>query len=484
MHAPLSSGTDAMVPLETFSFPLHNRLINEKKMYESYHKLIDTRNDLIDIRAIAFELKTKIAQQELDNKTKKEYKLTLEKREAAFLPSVQHVLPWELNPTRLSENGITAASVHQNYIDKWNLELTQAKLNPINPHVWNLPSIVWLLVCIIVHGYGLYVAETSRIELETSSANRDHAVVALCRNAIDWIIVLSYFLIGTASINIFWYYVVHPLLLAHLDLFSYRFYKLRQQNHEDCQLHVCLPLHVLALLPWFIYGFVLFFNPLAETCQPEVYYYGLIYSIFPGTVVVLLSCMALCFAVYACVTEPGEKQGTARVLVLVAGLVLLGFVVLYFWFFVFVVEVGEKHLTQNTLVLNNQTGTTASIELAQTCAGGAQYLIIAGRTILIYSGILVFFGVLLLFLTDSNYTHFSKAQGQKYATDCTSLLFLGRFVIELVFGILGGVLFFNSDRYACGAELFGFGLGLSIVFIFSSLSTCTGLCSARQPKKN
>ena len=190
MHAPIGSKT--LVPLKDIPFPLRNRLINERKMYEAYQSLIDTRNDLIDIRAIVLELKTKIENENI----KKEYKLTLKKRQAAFLPQ-PHVSSHEMDMQHI-----------QSYIDTWNAEIKQAELKPINPHLWNLPSIIWLLICLVVHGYGLFVADASRIQLEASSATTDLTTeeaadgVALCRNATDWILVLSCFFIATSSINI------------------------------------------------------------------------------------------------------------------------------------------------------------------------------------------------------------------------------------------------------------------------------------------
>ena len=476
MHAPIGSKT--LVPLKDIPFPLRNRLINERKMYEAYQSLIDTRNDLIDIRAIVLELKTKIENENI----KKEYKLTLKKRQAAFLPQ-PHVSSHEMDMQHI-----------QSYIDTWNAEIKQAELKPINPHLWNLPSIIWLLICLVVHGYGLFVADASRIQLEASSATTNLTTgeaadgVALCRNATDWILVLSCFFIATSSINIVLYYVVYPFLESHSDTSTYRYYKKRYNELIiGVNMKVCLPLHVLVLVPWLIYGFVLFFNPLAGRCQNDVYndvyYYGFIYSIFPGTVFVLLGFVCFCVMVYKIIKESASGSLNRSSTLMVVFIFVVGFVSLYVWFFVHVVQVGEKQLTQFTLVLNNRTGTatTTSIELAQTCAAGAQYLIDAGLTTLVYSGILVVGGMVVPFIAKS-LSVIEAHTYEKIAPDCMVFLLSGRMVIELVFGILGGVLFFNSDRYACGAELFGFGLGVTIVFIFSSVSTCNQI-SAQQSKK-
>lgn len=145
---------------------------------------------------------------------------------------------------------------------------------------------------------------------------------------------------------------------------------------------------------------------------------------------------------------------------------------------------STETLTLFVLFFCHSTADEASLALAQLCLGGAQYLVDSGLTTLIYSAVLLFFGILVPCLFGGKHpVLMNNAQDAgNVASCCMGFLFFGRFVIEVAFAVLGGVLFFNSQRYSCGAELFGFGLGLSIVFVFSSLSTCNGCCAAGRSK--
>ena len=76
------------------------------------------------------------------------------------------------------------------------------------------------------------------------------------------------------------------------------------------------------------------------------------YSIFPGTVFVLLGFLTLCWGVYQ---ELRYRNDLLHLLLpCIGGVLLLGVVVLYVWFFVHVVNVGEKHLSLNGLILGNR----------------------------------------------------------------------------------------------------------------------------------
>jgi len=493
MHAPVSQN-QKLVPIKDIPFPLRNRLIHEKKMHASYHELRNTRNDLTDLRVVTSVLKAKIEKQEQLLQKVEEYEATLKERRAAFLPDPAGHGFYLLHEGPLTEQ------ICQKYIVKWKEEMEQAKRKPINPHLWNAPMVLWFLFCLGLHGYGVYVAETSKtdmvinMDLITVVANStdEKEVEELCRNASDWVLVLSCFLIAASSLCMLSYYVVYPLRPnGWFCKSSYESYSRRYSDHVDGITFVCLPLHVLLLCPWMIYGFVLFFNPLAVACPTELYYYGFVYSIFPGTVFVLLCFLAILLPLCSIAMEQRywrqNQMEQRRLMLLFGGLVLIAFVVLYVWFFVHVVEVGEKNLARNTLVLNNQTESTSSLALAQACAEGAQYLIDSGLTTLIYSVILLFFGIVVSIIVESNINgsrRYYYEDRKIKASCCMNVLLFGRFIIEVVFAILGGVLFFNSERYACGAELFGFGLGMTIVFIFSSLSTCNACSTAQPSKKN
>ena len=481
MHAPVSKNR-WLVRIKDTPFPSRNRLIHEKKVHASYHALMDTRNDLTDLRAVTLVLKKLIENKEQYLQKVDEFTKTLEERRSAFLPDPYK--PYPSPPNKID--------ICQTYIDKWKAEMEQAKRKPINPHLWNAPMVLWFLLCLSLHGYGLYMAETSysdmvlNMDLIAVVANTtdEKEVEELCLNATDWVIVLSCFFIATSSLNVLSYYVVYPFILTSAKTrngWSYKYYQLRHNDHKDGNQLVCLPLHALFLCPWLIYGFVLFFNPMALACPTELYYYGFVYSIFPGTVFVLFCFMAICLAVNAIFEDRGYGF-LGAVMIFFGVSVLIAITVLYMWFFVHVMQVGEQNLALNTMILSNQTESTSTLALAQVCAEGAQYLIDSGLTTLIYSAILLFFGIMYVPL----HACIADSRGHQTAdaitSYCSNFLLFGRFIIETLFAILGGVLFFNSERYACGAELFGFGLGLTIVFIFSALSTCNA-CSRAQPSE-
>lgn len=201
MHAPASKNQE----FRNIPFPLRNRLIHEKKMHASYHELRNTRNDLIDLRVVTSVLKKKIEKQEQFLQKVEEYEATLKERRAAFLPDPDTHRPFFDSP--LTEQ------ICQKYIRKWKEEMEQAKRKPINPHLWNAPMVLWFLFCLGLHGYGVYVAETSKMKamnMDLITANRKRqtfiTVVAnttdvkeieeLCRNATDWVLVLSCFFLS------------------------------------------------------------------------------------------------------------------------------------------------------------------------------------------------------------------------------------------------------------------------------------------------
>lgn len=110
-----------------------------------------------------------------------------------------------------------------------------------------LPWVLWFFLCVGLHGYGLFVAETSRIDMNANpvlhvynQTTEEKEVKVLCSNATDWVLVLSCFFIATSGLMVLSYYVGYPLCYGTSG--EYRYYEKRFQEHVAGSGFVCLPL--------------------------------------------------------------------------------------------------------------------------------------------------------------------------------------------------------------------------------------------------
>ena len=118
-----------------------------------------------------------------------------------------------------------------------------------------LPWVLWFFFCVGLHGYGLFVAETSRMDMNANpvlhvynQTTEEKEVKVLCSNATDWVLVLSCFFIATSGLMVLSYYIVYPWWFSitnPLPVTSgeyYRYYEERLRDHVTGSGFVCLPL--------------------------------------------------------------------------------------------------------------------------------------------------------------------------------------------------------------------------------------------------